>query len=50
MEIFCTVFAGEKPVTNLPPFSVRKKSTNLKLSQVTSFLLYMQFENETLAL
>ena len=29
IERFCAVIVGEKPVTNLPPFSVRKKSTNL---------------------
>ena len=41
MERFCSVIAGEKPVTPLPPFSVRKQSTNLKLLQIcTSFLLY----------
>ena len=37
---FGAVIVGENSVTNLPPFSVRKKSINLKLSQITLFLLY----------
>lgn len=41
MERFCAVIIGEKPVSTLTPFSVRKQSKNLKLSQIcTSFLLY----------